>query len=55
MIPAPENPPAAPARLASLDAYRGAIMLLMASAGLGLPQVAARHPENRWLGFIGHH
>lgn len=30
-------------------------MLLMASAGLGLPQLAARHPENRWLGFLGHH
>ncbi|MBN8249114.1 MAG: DUF5009 domain-containing protein [Verrucomicrobia bacterium] len=38
-----------------MDAYRGAIMLLMASAGLGLPHLASRHPENRWLGFIGHH
>jgi len=50
----PQPPSAVPSRLASLDAYRGAIMILMASAGLGLPHLAARHPENRWLAFIGH-
>src|SRR6516164_2625511 len=33
-----------PARLASLDAYRGAIMLLMASGGLALPLVAKNFP-----------
>src|SRR5262245_25093736 len=33
--PAPES-----TRLLSLDAYRGAIMLLMVSAGLGIPTVA---------------
>lgn len=50
-------PPAA-ARLASLDAYRGAIMLLMASAGFGLTAVAKAHPENaalQWLGFQTDH
>ena len=47
----PESGP--PARLAALDAYRGFVMLLMASAGLGLPQTAKRFPDSRvwqWLG-----
>lgn len=40
----PDSPaPPKPARLASLDAYRGAIMLLMASGGLALGQVAREH------------
>ncbi len=34
-----------PARLLSLDAYRGFVMLAMASAGLGIPQVA-KHFES---------
>jgi predicted acyltransferase len=33
-------------RLVSLDAYRGAIMLLMASSGLGLGEVARRFPDS---------
>ena len=42
---APEQPtapaaPEKPERLVSLDAYRGFIMLAMASSGLGLAQVA---------------
>jgi predicted acyltransferase len=37
-----------PQRLTSLDAYRGFIMLLMASAGFALPQVA-KHFEGDWL------
>jgi len=41
-------------RLVSLDAYRGAIMLMMASAGLGLGQVARLHPDSGLWGFIGH-
>lgn len=41
-------------RLVSLDAYRGAIMLMMASAGLGLGQVARLHPESSVWRFIGH-
>src|SRR5215831_18544376 len=38
-----------PARLVSLDAYRGAIMLFMASAGLALPAVAKNVPDNQVL------
>jgi len=44
----------APARLLSLDAYRGAIMLLMASSGFGLPQVARHFPENSIWRFVAH-
>jgi predicted acyltransferase len=43
-----------PGRLVSLDAYRGAIMLLMASSGLGLAQVARLHPDSGLWRFIGH-
>jgi heparan-alpha-glucosaminide N-acetyltransferase len=43
-----------PGRLVSLDAYRGAIMLMMASAGLGLAQVARLHPDSGIWRFIGH-
>ena len=42
-----------PQRLASLDAYRGAIMLLMASSGLGLTEVARRFPDSGLWQFIG--
>jgi heparan-alpha-glucosaminide N-acetyltransferase len=41
-------------RLVSLDAYRGAIMLMMASSGLGLAQVARLHPDSGLWQFIGH-
>ena len=47
-----------PARLVSLDAYRGAIMLFMASGGLALPQVAKQFPESpiwRFLAFNTDH
>ncbi len=47
-------PEAKPRRLASLDAYRGAIMLLMASSGLGIPQVAATFPDSRVWHFLGY-
>jgi predicted acyltransferase len=40
------NPPVANARLQSLDAFRGLIMLFMASAGLGLPKVAEAFPDS---------
>ena len=43
-----DSPSAPPQRLLSLDAYRGAIMLLMASAGLGLSHAAKQHPDSRW-------
>ncbi len=37
-----------PQRLASLDAFRGFTMLLMASESLGIPQVARQFPESRF-------
>jgi heparan-alpha-glucosaminide N-acetyltransferase len=40
-------------RLLSLDAYRGAIMLLMASSGLGLGEVARHFPDSSWWKFLG--
>ncbi len=49
------SPSTPPRRLASLDAYRGAIMLLMASAGLGLSQVAHHHADSHLWAFIGRH
>ena len=41
-------------RLVSLDAYRGAIMLMMASGGLGLTQVARQFPDSGLWQFLGH-
>lgn len=40
--------PTASHRLLSLDAYRGFIMLLMASSGLGVAQMAAANPGSFW-------
>ena len=37
--PAPASSVASNTRLASIDAYRGLVMLLMISAGLGIPEV----------------
>jgi predicted acyltransferase len=39
---------AKPPRLKSLDAYRGFVMLLMASEGLGIAAVARALPDNKW-------
>ena len=39
-------------RLVSLDAYRGFVMLLMASEGLGLGKLAASFPQNPLLQFL---
>jgi heparan-alpha-glucosaminide N-acetyltransferase len=44
-----------PARLGSLDAYRGAIMLLMASSGLALPAVAKHFPDSEGWRFLAFH
>ena len=41
-----------PPRLVSLDAFRGLVMLFMASDGLGLAQVAKQHPGSRSWGWI---
>lgn len=35
-------------RLVSLDAFRGFIMLMMASSSFGLPQMAKAHPDSWW-------
>ena len=49
----PRDPLAQPARIVSLDAYRGAVMLLMASAGLGLSETSAHFPASGARRFIG--
>lgn len=41
-------PPSTPERLVSLDAYRGFVMLLMASEGLGIPPVAEKLSGSRF-------
>lgn len=41
-------------RLESLDAYRGFVMLAMASAGFGFAQVAAKLPESRFWQLLGY-
>ncbi|QDU29121.1 hypothetical protein ETAA8_42280 [Anatilimnocola aggregata] len=41
-------------RLASLDAYRGFIMFLMASAGFGIPAVAEKLPDSIWASIAPH-
>src|SRR5215475_13311610 len=45
---------AASARLVSLDAYRGFIMLAMAGEGFGFPQVAKQFPDNGVWHFLGY-
>ncbi len=42
-------------RLVSLDALRGLAMLLMASEGLGMPQVAAQFPDNKVWQSVSYH
>jgi predicted acyltransferase len=44
-----------PTRLVSLDAYRGFIMLAMASAGFRLYQVAKQFPDSASWQFLGFH
>src|SRR6059058_3307648 len=43
-----------PGRLASLDAYRGFVMLAMASGGLGLAKVAKHFPESPLWGRLAY-
>lgn len=38
--------PTAPQRLASLDAYRGFVMICLAASGFGIPQAAKNFPES---------
>ncbi|MEW6302848.1 MAG: acyltransferase family protein [Verrucomicrobiota bacterium] len=42
-------------RLVSLDAYRGAIMLFMASSGFGFAEMARKFPESGFWKFLGFH
>jgi predicted acyltransferase len=44
----PKTPEVPAGRLMSIDAYRGLVMLAMASGGLGLAKVAARTAEETW-------
>src|SRR5260221_4070388 len=44
----------APSRLSSLDAYRGFVMLLMASEGLGITQVARTFKESGFWQFLSY-
>ncbi|MBN1417355.1 MAG: DUF5009 domain-containing protein [Planctomycetes bacterium] len=50
------SPPAVPGgRLVSLDAYRGFIMILLASVGFGLGEVAKKFPGHWLWGIFAHH
>src|SRR5688572_4227887 len=44
----------APQRLVSLDAFRGAIMLVMASSAFGIPQIAKNFPDSPVWKFFGY-
>ena len=46
---------AVPARLTSLDAYRGLVMLLMMGEALSLWQVAQARPDSAFWKFLAHH
>jgi predicted acyltransferase len=53
--PAPEVArPEKPARLVSLDAYRGWIMLVMASNQFGFPRVAKAFPDSTFWSFLAY-
>src|SRR5438552_2044299 len=52
--PAAVAEPMAPARVTSIDAYRGFVMLLMASEGLGIGEVARKFPESRLWQFLAY-
>ncbi|HMC67474.1 MAG TPA: DUF5009 domain-containing protein, partial [Gemmataceae bacterium] len=53
-----DRTPLKPARLVSLDAYRGIIMLFMASAGFEIYKIVKDHPplaDNPVWRFLGYH
>jgi predicted acyltransferase len=59
-LPKPEptlaaQPPAAPGRLTSVDAYRGLVMFLMMAEVLHLAEVAAAKPGNPFWHFLAYH
>src|SRR5262245_21295597 len=45
----------APVRLSSMDAYRGFVMLLMASEGLGISHVAEHFKDSAFWQFLHFH
>ena len=45
----------APARLTSMDAYRGFVMFLMMAEVLNFCRVATARPDNPWWRFLCHH
>jgi len=49
------EPPARSARLTSLDTFRGVIMVLMASAGLGFAKIAENFPGSAVWRVVGYH
>src|SRR4051812_9182671 len=51
----PPEPRPTPRRLASIDAYRGAVMFLMMAEVLHLCDVARARPESRLWGLLCHH
>jgi len=51
----PLTPAVKPPRLVSLDAYRGFIMLAMASGGLAIPKVAQSFPNDPLWSFLAFH
>src|SRR5262245_12233548 len=51
----PPPPQMAPARLASIDAYRGFVMLLMMAEVLHLAQVSKALPVDAFWSFAAHH
>jgi predicted acyltransferase len=51
-VVAEPRPAEKPVRLVSLDAYRGFIMLAMASGGFALPKVAQAFPDNPFWAFL---
>ncbi len=50
----PGSPKPAGERLISLDAFRGAVLLLMASSGFGIPEVARSFRESRVWEILGY-
>ncbi len=53
MNPEPASTPPGTHRLVALDAFRGAVMLLMASSGFGVPQVAREFPDSALWQILG--
>jgi predicted acyltransferase len=47
--------PAKPARLVSLDAYRGLIMITLISAGFGFKEMAKKHADSPLWSYLGSH